>query len=209
MKAKLTEAWIAITSDKKKAVVLGALTLVALVTVTRALLTQRKPAALRPVATTPHAPDGATGVTLVKAENRPTSEDAPVVRLASIAPLSRNLFLPSEQHFPYPAQTDVTRPAAPKSPAGTDEISEEEIERIRLEEQVRLVTEESARLRLRSTMLGASPAAVIESGKGARGASAVLRVGQSHDGFVLIEVRRESAILEKNGVRVEIRLPLP
>jgi hypothetical protein len=209
VKARLTEAWIAITADKRKAVVLGALTLVALVTVTRAALSQKKPAGLRPVAgaSAPAAADAAAG--LVRAENRESRTEAPVVRLAAIPPLTRNLFLASERHFPYPAQTEGSGGTPAKSPVGTDEKSEEEIERALAEERVRLVNEEAAGLRLRSTMLGTSPLAVVESAKGARGGSAVLRVGQAFEGFTLVEVHRESAILEKDGVRVEIRLPLP
>lgn len=211
MRTKLTEAWVAITADKKKAAVLGVLTLVALATVTKALLSQRKQPGLRPSAQAsgPAQTSGARGAALVKAENPVVRVEAPVVRLAAIPPLSRNLFLASERHFPYPAQTEASSGTPAKSPDGTDEKSEEEIERALAEERARLVNKEASGLRLRSTMLGTSPVAVVESGKGARGGSAVLRVGQTFEGFTLVEVHRESAILEKNGVRVEIRLPLP
>jgi len=69
----------------------------------------------------------------------------------------------------------------------------------------RAVREEASRLQLSSTMVGANPIAVFQVG-GTNGSRAVLRVGETIEGFELVGVSARSAVLSKNEIRVELSI---
>jgi hypothetical protein len=84
----------------------------------------------------------------------------------------------------------------PDGPAHADAVAER-------------VMKEAASLRLRGSLIGSTPMAVIEvTGKRADKGN-VVRPGQVVEGFTLIEVHSTGVVLEKDGVRVELRRVLP
>lgn len=201
MKDRLLELWYTITADKKRAAMLGALALVAVVLwIQKGLQSENSRAA---------APRAASATTPRSAGPDATPQDrGEEIRVPGPSRLERDLFALSEAYFPWPSQTDSSGVEDPKSSDGIDDNSID-TERLNREALVRGVRDEAKRLRLRSTMLGATPVAVIEeAGSGQRGSS-VLRVGQSIAGFTVIEIGTRRAVLEKHGVEVELIVPTP
>jgi hypothetical protein len=140
-------------------------------------------------------------------ENSQPSPQRAVVLIPRTRRLERDLFAPDAVRYPRPSQTDPDGLIDPKSAGGSDDIPPVDAEALR-EAAVRAVRAEASRLRLRSTMVGSVPIAVIETDE--RGAErAVLRPGDHYAGFLLVEVSSRSVIVEKNGVRVELSISLP
>jgi hypothetical protein len=122
--------------------------------------------------------------------------------------LDRNLFSLDVRFFPEAAQPSqveevrvsvvtegvqtVDEPAVPSGPTLAE-----------------LILEEADHLKLRSTLVGSNAIAVIELGGGGKGERMVLGVGQTIEGFRVEEIRSTIVVLEKQGVRVELRLALP
>lgn len=209
MKKQLFEMWVKVTADKKKASVLGALVLIALVMWGRAAV-MGGPAPSKSSASVkgPGTARGDGAKSGAKnAKEGEVREAARSVHLPALTPLSRNLFIPSEEHFPLPSQTETTVRESPKYPVGNDEKLLEQ-ERLRQETLVRTVRDEAARLRLRTTMSGANPIAVIQTPGGGK-SGAVVRIGQTVEGFTLLEVHSARVVLEKSGVVVELTVPMP
>lgn len=208
MRTRLAHMWIAMTADKKKAGVLAGLVLVACALGLRAALITRggavRAAAVN-TASAPAAPKGGAAKNTHAEVRKPAGER--VVRLPALDGLTRNIFLPDPDVFPLSAQTDAADREAAKSRTGNDDKSSDLERDVR--ERSRRVREEAGRLRLRSTIVGGTPLVVIERTTGAKGAGLVLRLGQEIDGFTLLEVRSDRAVLQKEGVRVELELPRP
>ncbi len=207
MRRRMTELWILITSDKRKAIALIVLAALAGIMWIHAAAQGPEPALASPAGgeqPTGDAPAGARGV---RPENGGTAAPRAVVFIPPPRPLRRDLFAPDAVRYPRPSQTDPGGPIDPKSPGGSDDIPLVDAEAQRAA-AVRAVRAEAARLRLRSTMVGSVPIAVIETDE--RGAErAVLRPGDRYAGFLLVEVSSRSVIVEKNGVRVELSISLP
>jgi len=200
MQERLRDLWIVITADKKKAGVLGGLLVVALVLWARTALTEspKRAAASDDQATTQTSTgtagdsgDGANG----------SEKPREIVRAVSPALLQRDLFAVSDERLAPPAQPDPSEEAGHKSEAGSDDkpVEQERSARLTRDERVR---EEARRLRLRSTMLGRRPMAVIEVTKDRSRTSGVVRLGESIEGFRVVEIAARAAVLEKDGVRV-------
>lgn len=68
---------------------------------------------------------------------------------------------------------------------------------------------EAAGLRLRSTLLGGNPLAVIERAEGSAARRQVARLGESVDGFRVIRIEAHEIEVEKDGVRIVIEQSRP
>jgi len=203
MKQRIIEFWVMVTADKRKAAVLGVLLLVAVVMWLRMVMVSGGPSAAKA--------SSIARATAQEFENKSDSSDGaggyerlPIVNIPPVAPLKRDLFAPGPAFGPQPFQTDQTEGGRPKSATRTDDNSAVSPE-LRRQELERVVREEASRLQLSSTMVGVNPIAVIQVG-GAKGTRAVLGIGDSVDGFELIEVSSRTVILMKDDVRVELSL---
>lgn len=204
MNKQLQEAWAIVTADRKKAAVLGALVLVAGGLWLRAALTSGPSKA---------SASGESRMTesgkkrAEKAAKKPEDvvERAPArtIELAPPPPLTRDLFVLSEALLASSAQTDLVDSGDPKSAAGKDDkpLRPAPIAAQTVSERV---ASEAARLRLRSTMIGANPIAVIETPDASRAGGVMVRPGEAIAGFTLVAVRAHEVELEKEGVRVTI-----
>jgi len=203
MKQRFAETWVLITADKRKAVALTVLLLVAGGLWARMMLLGGKPASA----------SAAQGVTTAGSSDQGQGagtgvmggfEARPLVVIPRTVSLTRDLFAPGPAFGSQPLQTDQPDDSGPKSAQGSDDKSpvSPELRRLELE---RVVREEASRLHLSSTMVGSNPVAVIQH-EGTNGERAVLRIGQSIDGFELVEVTARNVVLTKNGIRVELSI---
>ena len=199
MKERLIEAWVLLIADKRKAGLLAVLVFAALGLWARAALLGGHPSSASAAVGTQ-----TVGSTDVVSGGPGAFERAPLVVLPPPEPLTRDLFAPGPAFGDQPLQTEQPADSGPKSAAGTDDKSpvSPELRRMELERAVR---EEASRLQLSSTMVGANPIAVFQL-EGSSGSRAVLRVGESIDGFELVEVSARNAVLLKNGIRVELNI---
>lgn len=142
-----------------------------------------------------------------KAENTDRPKPRETIVLPAVPTLARDLFVPRPEDFPRPAQTEPLHPEAEKSDTGNDDNMNQgnQLPRLSTAERVR---EESKRLTLRSTVVGADPIAVIETENAGKTERLVLRLGASVDGFTLRAVHNRQAVFEKDGVLVELAIPL-
>jgi hypothetical protein len=93
----------------------------------------------------------------------------------------------------------------PKSTPNPVESQEDRARRER-KELVHSIQEEASYLRLRSTMVGRTTAAVIEIVRRRQSRPVVLLPGQDIEGFMLLEVSFSSALLEKQGIVIELQV---
>jgi len=205
MNNQLREAWAILTADRRKAAVLGALVFIAAGLWLRAAITS--------------GPSKAKGFNEPRmtesgnksAKKKNASSDAEegftkpprVINFNPPSPLVRDLFILSDELLASSPQTEPGDPAAPKSASGTDDkpVRTAAPPAQTVEQRI---AHEAAALRLRSTMIGANPIAVIESADAPRGGSSVVRLGETIAGFTLIAVRAHEVELEKENVRVTI-----
>ncbi|MFG0274665.1 MAG: hypothetical protein ACF8QF_06380 [Phycisphaerales bacterium] len=211
MRDRIEQAKEAIAADPKKSAVLGALALVAAVMWMRSGFTMARPSSASASQTTGSEASRAGAVLASTA-----SEIASVrerlrrreVTLPSPEGGMRDLFALSGA-FPRPEAPKVTTPQlSPKSPPTSDETEAARMERERLA-RIDQVRTEAGRLRLRSTMVGQRPVAVIEVSGAGRPRSVVLRMGQAVDGFELVEIRTNGVLLIKDEIPVELTLEFP
>lgn len=207
MKRRMTELWLLATQDKKKLVVLcGLLGVLVFIGGRRAI--EAGPS--RAKAALPTTSDEV--VAELERASAVTEDDlgpgGPIIEVPMLASGDRDLFRFNETYFPRPIDPNATGEVVPKSPGDQDETPSVDVRSVQemLAERVR---KESDSIRLTGTMVGSKPIAVLETGKGRSRTSEVLRPGDSMLGFVLIEVRSHSVVVEKEGVRVELRRQLP
>ncbi len=203
MNRKLHELRVILRADPKRAGVLGFMLFVLVALTVKAVLF-RGPARAG-AATRPGAAQSLGGA----AENRPGNgatvekrRRGPVVILPAPPAELRDLFLVDEARFPRAVKPEVVS----KSPRKSDPISAENPEETARKARAALearVLGEAAGLRLRGTLMGASPSAVIESPLEKK--SAVLTAGAEFAGFTVLEIRAGSVTLEKEGIRVEVQ----
>ncbi len=202
MNRQLLQFWIIITADRKKVFALCTLLLSAISLWARNAFTSGDDS--RPQGTSVRA-DGSEGSdqSLNEGDGGDGTKMRRRVSIPPITPLSRDLFATNEEYFSSSAQTDSVDEDDAKSAPGNDDNpkAQRELAQRLLERRVRREAEE---LRLRSTMMGALPIAVIETKSSGSSAGVVVRVGQMIDGFRLVEVGRDIAVLEKEGVHVEL-----
>ena len=137
------------------------------------------------------------------------SRRGPGIRVAAPPPLERDLFALNEVYFPPPSQTQPPVHPPPKSEASSVETPPQASGAERADEPGQRAQRDAQRLRLRGTLLGSAPMAVIEviGSKDRRGT--VVRPGQEVEGFVVSEIRAAAVVLERDGVKVELKRALP
>ncbi|HBS29078.1 MAG TPA: hypothetical protein DEB06_06425 [Phycisphaerales bacterium] len=210
MKRRLAEMRVLLMAERRKAGVLGLLLLVLAGALVKSLVS------VGPSASEAALPVGATEAEAVAAAGQDAFSrtvaqvDAPrgssIVRVARAARVDRDLFALDGAHFPPPAQVEDPKSVAQESRVTAIESPAPSVDedRARTESRVRSAAD---RLRLRSVIVGQRPIAVFEV-KGDR-QRAVVRLGESIDGFVLAEVFSDSVVLEMDSVRVRITLVKP
>ncbi len=208
MKRKLAEMWLLITADRKRTTILGAL-LIVLVGVSVQTFMSRGPK--RASASGDNGdgagatPDSRTGVIA----DLPASEIITVVRAT---PVSRDIFQLDDEAFPPPQTeppSELTTDATKSAPGSVETPRADPSPPV--DDVNRRVAQEASRLKLRSVVIGGSvPTVVIEtSNERRRARRVVLAAGQTIEGFTLVEIANEQAILEKEGVRVVLERDLP
>ncbi len=204
MKNQLLEAWAILTSDRKKASVLGSLVLVAGGLWLRAAITSGPKSANASSKTRMTESGKKRAEKSAKAEkDAPRLTRTRVVEMAPPPELQRDLFMLSDALLASSPQTEPNDMGTPKSAGGKVDKSLRPavIAAQTIEERV---ASEAARLQLRSTMIGANPTAVIESDDTSRSGATVVRVGNTVAGFTVIAIRAREVELEKEHVRVTI-----
>ncbi|MHC4717051.1 MAG: hypothetical protein ACYS5V_08790 [Planctomycetota bacterium] len=194
--------------DRKKAVILGALSLVAVVLIARALLkAPPKPArAAVPAPAEPAANHGAAEtISPLAGWLRTEPQDGRARREEYLARMdrriARDLFKPNLTYFPTASGGDgVAVIRASTGPGWFGRIRELVAQRNRTLNAQRTresnIRAEARSLSLTSTVMGMSPMAVING--------RVLRVGQTIIGFRLVSVSSRKCALMKDGVTVEL-----
>jgi hypothetical protein len=194
MKQRLLEIWTVAKQDRKKTATLGTLVLVALVMGIRALASgsagPRQASAAGPAmkTTTAIAPIESLSVEDALALLRPQD------RHGTGMPPDRDLFKsdwavmgpPSGATGGKSEAQDADNPDAPLSAEGRREQ----------------IQHEASTLRLRSTMLGANPVAVIEKTGAGASAPRIARLGAEFEGFLVAVIEAHRVELEKEGVRI-------
>ncbi len=197
MRAKIAELKVLLTTDKKQATILAGLLVFLVISMGRMLLNMSpsKAQARQGAGTKAEARD--------KSATRTIDGSGAPIELDALPDATRDIFALDPEKFPEPAQPEQSAEVTPKSDAPNVEAESAES----LAE--RKVLEEADHLRLKSTILGSNPIAVIESPQKGKTRSVVLGVGDEVDGFTVIEIQRFSVLIEKNGVRVELTRSLP
>lgn len=206
MRRKLQELRLLLMMEKQKAAVLGVLALVLALTGGRQFFSGR-------VAGGGSEPedDGSPTSVLAGAELASALEPEGEVVRAPVWDLhQRDLFSFDPEFFPEPEQPAEEPKAGgePAKSAGEADEGGKDSEAAQRSELARRVLAESERFRLKSTLLGRTPMAVIQDAKGS-GRSEVVRPGERIGGFELVGVHAHGVVLEKDGVRVELRRTLP
>jgi len=187
-------------ADKKKAVILSLLLVVALVLAVRmVVLSGGKPAratgATAKVAPASQAPRPSAGDLAALAPGMPRPGSHHAKREEYLRTLDRtierDLFEPSSMFFPPPRiQPEAPRKMAP-APTTRPAVTEEQIHRKFIEEQARM-------LQLHTTVLSDSPTAIING--------RVLRIGDWISGFEVTAITATSCEVRKEDVTVELRM---
>ncbi|MBL0926411.1 MAG: hypothetical protein IBJ11_02010 [Phycisphaerales bacterium] len=207
MSTRLAELWIILNADRKKSAVLGVLLLALTLLGLRTVLSGGIGSAQARDRRAAGQPDAAPAAGLAAAAAA-AAAGRPIIRVPRPAELTRNLFLVNEVTFPRPVEMPQSAGVAQKSQSETAEDPEvvRGRERAAAEKRVR---EQASKLRLRSTMLGRTPMAVVDQVGRSDRRNFVLRPGESVDGLTLVEVSELSVVLEKDGFRVELKRELP
>lgn len=209
MKRRIAELWATLMLDPKRTGVLGILMLGLMFSVGRMVFKAgpSRVSAGESMIDTSGIPGMEKTIGAVTLDD--LKRGGPAIDVDRPAPISRNLFVFDRSYFPEPPQKETTVQVAPKSPLGTDDTSESD-DRSAYERLVEQVRTQSERLRLRSTMLGARPVAVIElTGSGEEQAPELVRPGESIAGFEVVQVRAHSVLLSKDGVMIELQHEKP
>ena len=196
---RVREMWILVMADRKKAGALVALGAVLLFTMGRQLWDV--------------GPRRASGNDTSENEILDPSRRAitldelrvegPMIDVSAPSRVERNVFGFDARSFPDPSQSAPSSGFGEKSEPEAVE-SPREAERARAEQIARMVREEAGGLRLKSTLMGPNPMAVIEYGTRGRATAKTLRVGDQVEGFTLVHVEVSRVVIEKHGVEVEL-----
>ncbi len=151
-------------------------------------------------------PETSTAEVLEDREGAP-AKPRPKVIVASADPITRDLFVPRPEDFPPPVQTEPISTETSKSATRSDDKTNRANILPQMTAEARVLAE-SSDLTLRSTVVGNDPIAVIEVRRTGTPGRVVLRVGESVLGFRLVRVVNRQAVFEKDGVEVELALPM-
>ncbi|MDP6544729.1 MAG: hypothetical protein QGH60_12110 [Phycisphaerae bacterium] len=181
--------------DKKKAVILVALLLIAVFFVGKMLLKSSPQAAT--AATDPAGVafggdprNQGAGSAVVQTPGAKTPKaDLPKGAASAI---TRDIFMPDPAIFPRVKET-----AGPNSKVGVveDEKSKRDIE---LARKTKLIKEQGDKLHLESTITGRVPIAIING--------TVLGVGGVINGFRVVKIDSQACVVEKEGVRLNLTM---
>ena len=198
MKGAATEFWVLATSDKRKAGLLIGLVGVLLLVSGRALLNAGP------------AEASATSSSQTRRERMFSDAPSQVVLEATgvYMPVQRpkmpgrNVFDFDPAVFPPPAQTDlsVSLPPNSRTELADDPAEIPSVQELAEQEAMRFLT----KLRLRSTVLGSKPLALIEEVSGRTSRRTWARPGDPVGPFTLERVESRSVVLEMNGVEYEL-----
>jgi hypothetical protein len=202
---------MAARADRKKLTVLAVLGVLLVASGIRAVVLSGPRAARASAMPTENPAPGVSGgsaaATSTVGEQR--TRRGPETRVPAPPPLMRDLFALSERHFPKPSQTEPVDDSPPKSETAKVETPPQVPAPTPAETAEARVRKEVERLRLRGTLLGGNPTAVIEIGTGRERRGTVVRPGEDVLGFKLVEVRATEVVLEKDGIRIELKRALP
>jgi len=176
-----------------KAGILGVLMLVLLIVVGRQVLQYVAPARAGAAISGGGGSQGQAtadqpGPTARKAAAGPDGAKLPSTR-KPLAKIQRNLFLPNSAFFP-PKEEDKAKPKPTVTPVDAAAA--------RREAQRRAVQTEAQALTLQTTIVGASPTAIING--------QVLGVGGWLNGFQVVSINSGSCVVEKKGMRVTLEM---
>ncbi|MGP1310430.1 MAG: hypothetical protein ACTS27_09560 [Phycisphaerales bacterium] len=187
-------------ADKKKASILGGLGAVALVLGARALLLSGddpKPASSTQAQITPAF---ASGVPTEDAEDRLRALMSQSTGAAYPTYPDRDLFALREAYFPHPAEPEPPQDESAKSAEQRDEV----IPRRPTASEIA-----AASLTLKSTLIGKRPLAVLSVSGLSGGTEHVVRVGDSVNGFSVVEIGAKRIVLDLDGERIELAVKDP
>lgn len=201
---------IMLAEQKKKAGVLAALLLLlAGVVVKNTLLRGGKPA--EATADTGSASEvmqgmgrAAVGRAIASIEG---STGTRVIEAPSSPRLTRDLFALDPAHFPAPAQPEPSSTIGGGTAKEQVESPVPSADELRAAREAQLVSETES-WNLRSVMLGAAPAAVIDLGA-TESRRQIVRAGQTVKGWKLAEVGPSHALFVKESVNVRLTLSAP
>ena len=192
-----------ILADKKKVVVLGSLSAVAILLGARAMLSgEKRPPSGAKVTTVSNATASsyAAAASTIDAEARFRTIASALPALAQASRSDRDLFSLNTEHFPHPVETQPSEaPGAKSAPQSDDEAQRREA-----------IARDAESIRLKSTLVGDRPVAVIDLGGITGSRDQLVRVGDIVNGFVVVTIEPKRVILERDGERIErtVRSPI-
>lgn len=199
MNAKIAEIKIAILEDKKKAGVLAALALIALVVGVRALVkTSPKRAAAASTSTTTLPGSTAAGSITLQA-----------VDPAKLAETMRRYAIADQiQRDPFALDPDAFPPAeAPKSGSASSE--DQDSQTVSPQTAAERAAESVRHMRVRSVITGPRPLAVIEWRADTAARSYTLAVGDQLDGFTVASITQRDVALTRDGATYTLSIDTP
>lgn len=168
--------------DKKKAVVLAVLFCVAAVVIGKLFISDSQPA---PADAAPAAaPSPAAPVERVAATDEPTADE-------SEKSASRDKYL---KELDTNIKRDVFKPTPGLFPS--QRAKQAAAVAGKIDDDNRIIFEQSKNLSLQSTVFGATPTAIVNN--------KVLKKGDMINGFLVVEINPSSVLMEKNGSKVLI-----
>lgn len=211
MNQRIQELWTRIRAEGPKAVALGVLLVVCLGLGVRAALTggPKRGGAAPPVQPTSAPLAGAAEPPAPGAGANEPLDLSPPRRHAVEGKPNRDVFALNPAWFPdAPAPTATGSAVGAKSADGIDDKSEEAAS-LEAETARRRTLGAAARMRVRSLILGARPAAVVEGSadEGAR-RGRVVRQDDVIDGFVVVAIGEDGVRLVRDGVETVLKPPV-
>lgn len=203
MNRKLRELVVLLKDDPRRAGILSVMLVVLSVMVVRAMWFRgpvRASGAVKPASAETSSQAVAKGAGLKAAVEK--RRRGPIVSLKAPPIELPDIFALNEKVFPATAKPQPGQRVAPKSAPIIAEDPVQTAHRLRAELEARVMKEASA-LKLRGTLLGASPTAVMESPLEKR--PIVLTPGQEIAGFTLVDITPTGVVLEKEGIRVDVQ----
>jgi hypothetical protein len=123
-------------------------------------------------------------------------------------PIGRNLFAINLERFP---QDGNRASSSGQGPTGFwDELAKSMSSRadVRKERQILVenLTQQASQLRLQSTMMGASPKAVVDGGLVGEGDVVACGTGETRTVFRVLKIEPRRIIVEREGIKLEIQM---
>ncbi len=192
-----------ILADKKKVIVLSSLGAVALALGARAVFSggDRRPSAARVTqVSTATQSSQAVVVNTIDAETRFRALADALPAPVQASSTARDLFALNPEHFPHSAEPDPPKDASAKSAPQSDDDA---VRRA-------AIARDAESIRLKSTVVGDRPVAVINLGGITGNREVLARVGDTVSGFTVVSIEARRVVLERDGERIErvVRSPI-